>query len=378
MNDTLSLLDKIVTDDTLKLVFSKPKSKDNKYKKVSVVRTETFFHVEKFTEKQAFHENLKDKTALRRFCELELDNFNQINSWDANNEHILMISKKGKASYIKNKNNINIDIKSADKTKKYILKEGMIIPPLVDMGIFTAEGKIIKPMFKKYKQINRFIEIIDDCFKDKKIDTFNIIDFGCGKSYLTFILYYYFTEIKNINVRITGLDLKEEVIEKCNKTAEKYGYKNLNFKLGDISSFRNDEKTDMVVMLHACDTATDYGLFNAVCRDADYIFAVPCCQHEVNSQLKNETNLLFKHGIIKERFAALLTDSIRGGLLEYLGYKVQIMEFVEIENTAKNILIRCEKANRPVKDKEKSLKEVETILEQFDISQTLYNLIKNR
>ena len=260
--------------------------------------------------------------------------------------------------------------------KNYLLKEGTYIPPLVDLGVFTKEGKIVNSKYDKYKQINKFIEIVEDSLKNYKSKTINIIDFGCGKSYLTFVLYYYLVEIKQMDVHITGLDLKSKVIDNCNKIAKKYGYSNLEFKLGNINSYKHPTDVDMVVTLHACDTATDYALFNAICWNAQIILSVPCCQHEINKQMKaSNAKLITRYGIIKERTAALMTDAIRANMLEYCGYKTQILEFIDIEHSPKNLLIRAIKGSVSDKRKQELLNEVKTIIEEFNLEPTIVKLL---
>ena len=291
----------------------------------------------------------------------------------------MKISKKGKVFLGKKKSdNSKVVKKGHNKEKNYILKEGMIIEPLIDLGVFTKDGKVINSKYDKYKQINRFIEIIDDEIKKNDYKELTILDFGCGKSYLTFVLYYYFVKIKNINVKMIGLDLKEDVIKKCNEIAQRYNYDNLHFELGDINGFKYNNKVDMVITLHACDTATDYALYNAVKWNSKMIFSVPCCQHEFNAQMKSdELSILTKYGIVQERIAALMTDSVRANLLECAGYKTQLLEFIDISHSPKNILIRASKSNVSKEKREKSLKEVNNLIETFNFNPTLFKLLKS-
>ena len=237
------------------------------------------------------------------------------------------------------------------------------------------DGRVNKSAYDKYRQINRFLEIINDSIKDE--NELNIIDFGCGKSYLTFILYYFLVEIKKMNINIIGLDLKEDVIDNCNEIAKKYKYDNLKFYKGNISDFKDNNKIDMIVTLHACDTATDFALYHAIKMKCRYIFSVPCCQHEINNQLNNDIlHPLTKFGILKDRYAALLTDSIRANILQYYGYKTNVMEFVDFENSPKHLLIRASLTNSSKNIKIK--KEIFELIKEYNISQTLYELtLKN-
>lgn len=374
--ELLNIISDIATLKPVKVVMSKP-CKNAKYKKINVSKTEKGYTAESFTEKQAFHKNFKAEDLEKYIAEVVSD-YMQINAWTEGVEHILLISKKGKVSYKKKRSEVIAASTEHNKKKKYIIEEGTIVPPLVDMGIFTKDGKIVRTMYDKFRQINRFIELIDDEIRNRGYKSINIIDFGCGKSYLTFIVYYYLTEIMNIDADITGLDLKADVIEECNRAAERYGYDGLHFEIGDINGYKCEKKPDMVITLHACDTATDYALYNAVSWGAELIFSVPCCQHELNAQMNSDRlSILTRYGIIKERTAALFTDAIRGNLLKYKGYSVGLLEFVDMSHTPKNILIRAVKSRIPDNVKNEAKSEAEALMEEFKLEPTLYKLLIN-
>ncbi len=382
MEDLKKAIKEIAEQEIIKIVISNKMNKDVEYNKINFALKEKgnkeYYQIEKFTDKQVFHENIEKDQLEDKMLEF-ISSYKQLSAWSSTNNFDLKISKKGKVFLGKKKSdNSNLINKSHNKEKNYILKEGMIIQPLIDLGVFTKEGKVVKSKYDKYKQINRFVEIIDDEIKKNDQKELTILDFGCGKSYLTFVLYYYFVEIKKINVKMIGLDLKKDVIKKCNEIAERYGYENLHFELGDINGFKYNNKVDMVITLHACDTATDYALYNAIKWNSKMIFSVPCCQHEFNHQMKAESlSILTKYGIVQERVAALMTDAARANLLEAVGYKTQLLEFIDISHSPKNILIRASKGNVNKDKKDKSLREVNDLMNQFNFSPTLYNLLKD-
>ncbi len=379
MSELQQAINQIFLNTITKAVISKPAQKSAEFKKVAISRLPKLYQLAKYTEKQVFHENISFDDIAQRCLQLMESGYLQLNAWSEEKEYSLMISKKGKVSFVsKNVKSQAPTVHSEhNRQKQYIIPEGKVIEPLVDMGIFTKEGKVVASMYDKYKQINRFIEIIDDAVRQQSLTKLNIIDFGCGKSYLTFIVYYYLTEIRGIDAQIIGLDLKADVIEKCNKAAKKYGYEKLRFEMGDINGFKCPFNVDMVITLHACDTATDYALYNAISWGAKMIFSVPCCQHEINQQIKTESlALLTRYGIIQERFSALLTDSIRANLLEYCGYKTQLLEFIDFAHTPKNILIRAvKKGSTTNAAKQKALAEVDSVIKEFNVSPTLYKLL---
>lgn len=385
-------VEKLIEDKAYKLILSKPKKSYTEYIRVTIVSKGDHYQAECYTQKQVFHFNYSTAEIID-FCVEKLSGaFGQLNSWSDNTECQISISKKGKVFYSCKAVKAGTAPKKEEKhnrKKNYILEEGEVIAPLVDMGVLTEKGQIISAMHDKFRQINRFLEIIDDAVRNYSYDNerpLKVVDFGCGKSYLTFVLYYYFTEIKKIKVNMIGLDLKEDVISKCNRTAQKYGYENLKFMVGDVGCYSDSVPADMVITLHACDTATDYALFHAIKWNAKMIFSVPCCQHELNKQFEPaELGIIGRYGIVKERTMALFTDAIRANLLECCGYKTQLMEFVDFENTPKNLLIRAvnnggaaqkmASKSRGMNDK-KQLAEVQELMEKFSLTPTLYKLLQ--
>ena len=382
MEELKKVINEITNQEIIKIVISNKMNKDVEYNKITLVLKENskkqYYQIEKYTDKQVFHENIEIDNLEEKVLEYIGSNYKQVSAWSASTTFDIKISKKGKVLFSKKKSdNAKLINKGHNKEKNYILKEGMIIEPLIDLGVFTKEGKIINSKYDKYKQINRFIEVIDDEVKKNDFKELTILDFGCGKSYLTFVLYYYFVEIKKINVKMIGLDLKEDVIRKCNDIAKRYNYENLHFELGDINGFKYNNKVDMVITLHACDTATDYALYNAIKWNSKMIFSVPCCQHEFNHQMESESlSILTKYGIVQERIAALMTDTVRANLLESVGYKTQLLEFIDIAHSPKNILIRASKGKISKEKREKALNEVNNLISQFNFNPTLLRLLK--
>lgn len=393
MNELQQYLSIILETDFNKIIISNPANKSEEYQKLVIERKKDFCQISKYTQKQVFHENVKKEQLADRCEELIAGHYRQVNAMTADAEHIILISKNGKCNY-KVKRLATEAIKAAgagaagtgsevtsgnghNRKKNYILSEGMSIEPLVDMGVFTKDGRVVNSMYDKYKQINRFVEILNDEISNLKVKKLNVIDFGCGKLYLTFVVYYYLTEVMGLEVNMIGLDLKADVIEKCNRAAEKYNYDKLHFELGDINGYKAPFDVDMVITLHACDTATDFALFNAIQWKAKMIFSVPCCQHEFNKQMKPSTlPIMSRYGIIKERFAALATDAVRANLLEYSGYRTQLLEFIDFDHTPKNILIRA--VYRPVAPKsvkENALNGVHALMKEFAFEPTLYKLL---
>ena len=308
-----------------------------------MIRDSLYFQVSRYTDKQVFHENMTAEDALETLSGWILHDFRQAQIRMQNEMVTVLVSKKGKAT-VKSKKAACIETQNLEhnRKKQYIIEEGTAVPFMIDLGVMTESGKIIRTRYDKYRQINRFLEFIEDILPELPTDrTVHIIDFGCGKSYLTFAMYYYLKVLKHYDIRITGLDLKQKVIEDCQALADRYGYDGLQFLCGDIADYNGTDEVDMVVTLHACDTATDYALYKAVKWHASVILSVPCCQHELNRKMQCETlSGAFQYGLIKERTAALMTDAMRGQLLEMKGYKTQLLEFIDMEHTPKNILIR--------------------------------------
>ena len=346
MNQIEELLKRVLTSLLVDMVISGARGGGD-FIKIKVrpvmIRDSLYFQVSRYTDKQVFHENMTAEDALETLSGWILHDFRQAQIRMQDEMVTVLVSKKGKAT-IKSKKAACIETQNLEhnRKKRYIIEEGTAVPFMIDLGVMTESGKIIRTRYDKYRQINRFLEFIEDILPELPTDrTVHIIDFGCGKSYLTFAMYYYLKVLKHYDIRITGLDLKQKVIEDCQALADQYGYDGLQFLCGDIADYNGTDEVDMVVTLHACDTATDYALYKAVKWHASVILSVPCCQHELNRKMQCETlSGAFQYGLIKERTAALMTDAMRGQLLEMKGYKTQLLEFIDMEHTPKNILIR--------------------------------------
>ena len=386
MSDLQSLFTDCLNETLIRVILSNPSSKDGVIKICArpVLKNKSLlFQIEEYTKTQVFHKNLTAGDAGSYLTgKLSSDTSSQTasfknalvetQSFTAN----VLVSKKGTIT-IKKKMNASakqpkISL-SHNRKKKYILEEGIPVPFLIDLGVMTQNGSIVNAHYDKFRQINRFLEYIEDILPSIPTGReLRILDFGCGKSYLTFAIYYYLKVLKGYPVRITGLDLKEDVIRHCNELAVKYGYDKLEFLCGDIAYYDGCSQVDMVVTLHACDTATDYALAKAVGWGAKVILSVPCCQHELNKQMKNDLlSPVLHYGILKERMAALMTDGLRAQILEANGYRTQILEFIDMAHTPKNLLIRAVYNGHCADNKA----QIDELLAAFDVNPTLYRLL---
>ncbi len=385
MRKVRELLEENLNENTVRAVVSNRRRKQAAKKIVFrpfLERGQLKFQKEEYRNDQVFHENMEATTAVEYICTLLQEDHKQLDLQCGERSFSVLVSKKGVSSIREHREeNIKKLELSHNRKKNYILDAGEPVPFLVDLGVQTKEGKIVDKKYKKFRQINRFLEFIRDVLPElKKIREegrpLRIIDFGCGKSYLTFAVYHYLTVMNGWEVEMTGLDLKKDVIRHCSLLAEKYGYENLHFSQGDIQSYEGEERVDMVITLHACDTATDYALDQAVRWGAKVILSVPCCQHELNRQIRNEQlEPLLKYGILKERFSALLTDALRGNILEQMGYDVQILEFIDLEHTPKNLLIRAVKTSGKNSADEKEKQRYQELCHEMNSYITLEKLI---
>ena len=347
MEELRNVLKESLNIEFISAVISNPREKGDVTKiKIRPVKKkdQLLFQCEEFKNNQAFHRNLEVEDAVS-YLEEQMQKFKQMQMETKQMKYQVLVSKKGKMTIQKKRKTgcvREVDL-SHNRNKNYILEEGKTVPFLQDLGVMTQSGEIVRTKFDKFRQINRFLEFIEDILpqlpKDREI---TILDFGCGKSYLTFAMYYYLHELKGYDIRIIGLNLKTDVIRHCNQLAEKYGYDKLKFLEGNIADYTGADAVDMVVTLHACNTATDFALAKAVGWKAKVILSVPCCQHELNGQMENDVLApIFSYGLIKERMAALITDAMRAEYLKREGYDTQILEFIDMEHTPKNILIRA-------------------------------------
>lgn len=369
MTELNRLLKEVCSLCVVKAVFSLPYHKSSLLQKANVRSVGEKYQLELFKNNQAFHENLESNMICERFCTLLTDDFRQAEIFTENYVYGFKISSKGKVLHNKRKNTEAVKTTpSHNREKKHIIDLENAPEVFYDIGIIDGNGKIINSKYDKYKQICRFIEFIDDAVKNDPRDCYNIVDFGCGKSYLTFVCYHYMTKIMNKKVNIVGLDLKQKVIDDCNKLCEKYGYSNLSFLCMDIKDYLPSVRPDMVIALHACDIATDYAIYNAYKWQADYIFSVPCCQHELNAKFKSANLAVLSHyGLIKERISSLVTDALRGKMLEMCGYSVDVLEFIDFEHSPKNILIRAKRTTKITDVKRRALNlQIQAVVDEFN------------
>lgn len=370
----MKTLSEFLKNEYSKIVLSNP-VKGGLYKKIVVkklVHAKSKYQAEQFTATQVTHCNLdeiENYVLANSICFKEIYFFGE--------ESYFAFLKNGNVTMTKKIKNETVTPSTHNKEKNYIIKEGMNLEIFVKLGIFTKEYKVVLSKQDKFRQINRYLEMLDDILKDyHEGDKISVVDFGCGKSYLSFAVYYYLTEIKKLNVKLTGVDLKTEVIADCDRLAKQYGYSGMNFIAGDINNFVSDGKIDLVISLHACDIATDYVLNQAVLNGAKHIFSVPCCQHEVNKQISSSYEpLLFRYGILQERVSALITDAIRCTLLELHNYKVDLLEFVDLSDSPKNLLIRATKSSHSPSYLRKKREELNDLLKRTSIEPTCVKLL---
>lgn len=379
--DITQLLDICISDKLIDMVISgqKNKSEDKAVKiriRPVILKNEIEYQVSEFVGRKVLHSNHSAADVKKKIIDYMTEDFKQaqINMTDA---AATILSSKSKTLTCKYKKAGQLKVQrdlSHNRTKKYIIQEGKPVAFMIDLGVMGQDGKIIRTRYDKFRQINRFLEYIEDILpKLDKERELTIIDFGCGKSYLTFAMYYYLKELKGYNIRIIGLDLKADVIEHCNELRTRYGYDKLDFYVGDIATYKDVDKVDMVVTLHACDTATDYALAKAVKWGAEVILSVPCCQHEANRTIKSDIlSPVMEYGILKERMAAIVTDAARAKLLTANGYDTQILEFIDMEHTPKNLLIRAVKSGKEDLSAREKTKEM---LEALNLELTIDKLI---
>lgn len=380
MDELGRLLEEIMNEKLVQAVLSN--SRDAAYGdklklRPVILKDGLWFQSVRYVGKQVFHQNHGTGEACSLIRELLRDKFRQCEITSQEQSVTVLVSKKGKMT-IKSRWRVcdaQIDL-SHNREKQYILKEGCPVDFLIGLGVQTPDGRIAKNKYDKFRQINRYLEFIEDILDQLPGEgQIHVVDFGCGKSYLTFAMYYYLHVLQGRDIRITGLDLKADVIRRCRELAAQCGYEQLHFQVGDISTYKGEREVDMVVSLHACDTATDYALQKAVDWGAKVILAVPCCQHEVNGQIHCESLApLLRYGIIKERMSALITDAIRAGLLEQQGYETQILEFIDMEHTPKNLLIRAVKKPRHMAKRQTGTTLGET-MELLGVDPTLARLL---
>lgn len=378
----VQLLNIIDRNEIESAVISSPLKKSSDITKIKIepvmLKGKLKYRFAYYEGQKVIHKNIDRENVFDEIIAVMEEGFKQC-SITANKHCTVLMNKKRLFSLTGVKENINKKAVSVshNKVKNYIIGENEYVEWMYLLGIMDKDGVVLKHRQKKFRQINKFLEMLKD-IESEILENSVIIDMGCGKSYLTFAMYHYFNIINKKNVEIRGYDLKKDVVEYCNELSQRFGFDRLKFYCEDISGIENtDERISMIITLHACDTATDYAIYHGIRWGCRVMMNVPCCQHELFHQMKNDSmNIMLKHGIIKERFAALLTDSLRAQIIELMGYKVQVMEFIDIEDTPKNIMIRSVKTGRKGN---KALKEdVERIIKEYNIKPTLYRLLEDR
>lgn len=376
-------LEKLINIENIsKIIFSNPIKKNNEIAKKIVIekillKNVANFQICYFIENQVKHKNLEEKDfSIEKIIEIMENNFKQCEIFANNNLNILMNKKREfKITGIKKSISSQPILKLHNKQKNYILKEGEYIDWLFKLNVIDKNGIVLSHMQKKFRQINKFLEMLQDIEKNIP-ENAKIIDMGCGKSYLTFAMYHYFNIIKGKNVSIKGYDLKKDVVENCNKLAREFNFNNLKFYNEDIQNLSPEENINMIISLHACDKATDYAIYFGVRLNCDIILSVPCCQHEIFTQIENDNlSTMLGYGILKERFSSLLTDNLRADALKLCGYKTNIIEFIDMEHTPKNIMIKAIK-NKKFKRNLENIEKFENLIKEFSLNPTIHKLLK--
>ena len=377
------LLQDEIREGLYRITISGPRG-DSEVSKVRIrpveIKGKLLFQCQETVGTKEFHKNMTKDDVITRIRDWMNGTFKQMQLESDTCTASVLVSKKGTMT-IKKKPHMKGTGKPVNlahnRKKRYILEEGIPVPFLHDLGVITKEGKIVRTRYDKFRQINRFLEFIEDILPQLPSDReITILDFGCGKSYLTFVLYYYFAVKRGVRAKIIGYDLKEDVVEHCNEVAARYGYSDLHFVVADVTrDVLYSEHIDMLVTLHACDVATDYALHYAISRGVEHIFSVPCCQHEVNKTIQKggDFDILLSHGLFQERFSALLTDAIRAAVLEDEGYDVDVIEFIDFAHSPKNLMLRC---HRTTRRGTKKLAESRRLQDQYGFEQTLLSLVQ--
>lgn len=373
--------------NAVKIIFSRPLAKTNPCPKLAgrkiLLKNAPHFQFEARRDNRAFHENIS-LDVLAQYFEGKMAEYKQADIWRENGEHFVVFGGKNGLRVHKTKGVGQITAAQAhDNEKKYILKEGENIPFLRELGVFNQDFRVIKGMYSKFRQINNFVELIDTAVRQADLpEVLRVADIGCGNSYLTFALHYYFSKIRKMPAEITGIDRQADIIGRCAALAQKYGYdaEGLSFQNIDIEDYVPKTPPNVVVSLHGCNTATDFAVYKGIKWDAALIFVAPCCQHEINAQIKRdnlgELYAPLRYGVLKDRFCALLTDGLRANILEIFDYKVDMAEFVGFNHSPKNILIRATKSAHDAKYKQILAERADKLIADFNINPTLRRLLE--
>lgn len=371
MEELVNIVKEVINSQSLlKLTLSKPYKVDTVKIVVRPVKVKgqdlLNFHYTNPTNDQT--KNFDSQASLQEFQRL-VGNFKAINVFTSELHYTYLVNKKGKGRLLKSKNKELLSSVSKDHDRHKNKRAPLDSAYLYHLGVATKEGQLIPKMADKYRQINKYLEIIDDMLKNYQNDSIRVVDMGSGKGYLTFALYD-FLKRKGLNTSVVGVEFRQDLVDKCNSVAQKCGFDQLTFVENTIQDYQ-DKSIDLLIALHACDTATDDAIYKGLIAHSQYVVCAPCCHKQLRKSTKGQSfdNPLMRFGIFQERQFEMLTDTIRALLLESKGYKTKVFEFISNEHTRKNVMLIGEKLTKETSITKNALEKVKQLKQEFSLDQ---------